>query len=75
MARRRNTTLDVLRLLAAYMVVSIHVMFYGLPGVAVDALARFAVPASTCSTPWFPARWSERWACSASICMPRRCCR
>ena len=44
MSDNRNRTLDVLKLFASYMVVFIHVMFYGKIGVAVDALARFAVP-------------------------------
>lgn len=44
MADRRNNTLDILKLLASYMVVFIHVMFWGRIGVIVDALARFAVP-------------------------------
>lgn len=44
MDRRRNNTLDVLRLFASYMVVFIHVVFYGRTGMAADALARFAVP-------------------------------
>ena len=44
MEHRRNTTLDLLKLLAAYMVVFIHVRFYGKTGVVMDGLARFAVP-------------------------------
>lgn len=44
MRKQRNDTLSVLKLFAAYMVVFIHVPFYGRIGVAVDALARFAVP-------------------------------
>jgi len=44
MAQQRNSTLDVLKLLASYMVVFIHITFYGKIGVAFDALARFAVP-------------------------------
>lgn len=44
MAQNRNTTLDILRLIASYCVVFIHVRFYGNIGNAVDALARFAVP-------------------------------
>lgn len=44
MAHQRNNTLDILKLLASYMVVFIHVPFYGKLGIAVNALARFAVP-------------------------------
>lgn len=44
MAHRRNNTLDILKLLASYMVVFIHVLFYGKIGVIFDAWARFAVP-------------------------------
>ena len=44
MNSHRNTTLDMLKLLASYMVVFIHVSFYGKIGIAFDALARFAVP-------------------------------
>lgn len=44
MAHQRNGTLDLLKLLASYMVVFIHVLFYGKVGDVVDALARFAVP-------------------------------
>lgn len=40
----RNSTLDVLKLFAACMVVCIHVTFPGNLGMAVEALARFAVP-------------------------------
>ncbi len=40
----RNTTLDIIKLFASYMVVFIHVLFYGRIGLAVDAVARFAVP-------------------------------
>lgn len=41
---RKNNTLELLKLFASYMVVFIHVLFYGKMGVAIDALARFAVP-------------------------------
>ena len=41
---QKNNTLELLKLISAYMVVFIHVPFYGKLGVAVDALARFAVP-------------------------------
>lgn len=44
MAYHRNHTLEMLKLFAAYMVVFLHVPFYGNFGVAVNALARFAVP-------------------------------
>ncbi len=44
MAHQRNNTLDMVKLLASYMVVFIHVLFYGKIGLAFDALARFAVP-------------------------------
>ena len=40
----RNNTLDVMKLVASYMVIFIHVLFPGKMGLAVDALARFAVP-------------------------------
>lgn len=40
----RNATLDLLKLIAAYMVVFIHVPFYGFFGTVISALARFAVP-------------------------------
>lgn len=44
MLNERNSTIDVLKLFASYMVVFIHILLYGEIGVAVDALARFAVP-------------------------------
>lgn len=44
MNTQRNTTLDIMKLLASYMVVFIHVRFYGHIGIIVEALARFAVP-------------------------------
>ncbi len=44
MKTQKNNTLEILKLLASYMVVFIHVSFYGKLGVAIDALARFAVP-------------------------------
>lgn len=44
MTAKKNTTLELLKLFAAYMVVFIHVTFYGKTGVIMDALARFAVP-------------------------------
>lgn len=44
MSHCRNNTLDVIKLFAAYMVVFIHVLFYGNTGIIFDALARFAVP-------------------------------
>ena len=40
----KNSTLELLKLFASYMVVFIHILFYGKLGVTVDALARFAVP-------------------------------
>lgn len=40
----KNYTLELLKLFASYMVVFIHVMFYGKTGVAMNTLARFAVP-------------------------------
>ncbi len=40
----RNATLDILKLIASYFVVFIHVRFYGTAGDIVAALARFAVP-------------------------------
>ncbi len=44
MNTQRNSTLELLKLLASYMVVFIHVLFYGQAGIVVDTLARFAVP-------------------------------
>lgn len=44
MNRYRNTTLDVIKLCTSYMVVFIHILFYGKTGAVVAALARFAVP-------------------------------
>ena len=41
---QKNNTLELLKLFASYMVVFIHVFFHGNAGIAVDALARFAVP-------------------------------
>lgn len=46
MKTQKNYTLELLKLFASYMVVFIHVMFYGKLGVVMDALARFAVPLS-----------------------------
>lgn len=42
--KNRNVPLDVLKLVASYMVVFIHFKFDGEVGFIVDALARFAVP-------------------------------
>jgi len=44
MISNKNQTLELLKLLASYMVVFIHVPFYGKIGTAMNALARFAVP-------------------------------
>jgi len=44
MSRRKNTTLELLKLFASYMVVFVHVSFPGTVGVSINALARFAVP-------------------------------
>ncbi len=44
MSIKKNTTLELFKLIAAYAVVFIHVMFSGDFGIATDALARFAVP-------------------------------
>lgn len=44
MSIKKNTTLELFKLIAAYAVVFIHVMFGGNFGIATDALARFAVP-------------------------------
>ena len=43
-SKKRNYTLEMIKLIAAYMVVFIHVPFAGNMGAAVSALARFAVP-------------------------------
>lgn len=42
--QNRNTTLDLLKLIAAFCVVFVHYKFYGKVGTVVDALSRFAVP-------------------------------
>ena len=42
--KNRNKSLDVLKLIASYFVVFIHIKFSGLAGDIVEALARFAVP-------------------------------
>lgn len=44
MNKQKNNTLELLKLFASYMVVFIHVIFSGYIGVAVETLARFAVP-------------------------------
>ena len=44
MSIRKNSTLELFKLFASYMVVFIHVTFHGKIGVAAVALARFAVP-------------------------------
>lgn len=44
MNEQKNNTLELLKLFASYMVVFIHVLFYGRIGIVFDALARFAVP-------------------------------
>lgn len=44
MNTKKNYTLELLKLFASYMVVFIHVTFYGEMGIIMDALARFAVP-------------------------------
>lgn len=44
MNNNRNITLEILKLFAAYMVIFIHVLFYGAVGAVVDSLAKFAVP-------------------------------
>ena len=44
MRNRKNYTLEIIKVIAAYMVVFIHVPFPGKLGVALNALARFAVP-------------------------------
>ena len=44
MGKQRNITLDILKLIAAYFVVFIHIPFYGEFGNIISALARFAVP-------------------------------
>ena len=42
--KSRNQTLDILKLIASFMVVCIHYMFYGTAGEIVKAISRFAVP-------------------------------
>lgn len=44
MPTQKNDTLELLKLLASYMVVFIHVRFYGKLGTVAETLARFAVP-------------------------------
>lgn len=44
MTVQKNDTLELIKLFASYMVVFIHVMFYGTVGEAMNALGRFAVP-------------------------------
>ena len=44
MNNKKSVTLELIKLLAAYMVVFVHVPFYGKAGSIIDALARFAVP-------------------------------
>lgn len=44
MSSGKNTTLELMKLFASYMVVFVHVLFYGRLGDIADALARFAVP-------------------------------
>lgn len=44
MNNQKNTTLEMIKLLASYMVVFIHVQFWGTMGGVMNALARFAVP-------------------------------
>ncbi len=44
MNTQKNNTLELLKLFASYMVVFVHISFYGKMGITVDALARFAVP-------------------------------
>lgn len=41
---QKNHTLEILKLLSSYMIVFIHVPFYGRMGIALNCLARFAVP-------------------------------
>ncbi len=49
----RNETIDVIKLVASYMVVFIHVLFYGNWGHAICAVARFAVPFFFLSSGYF----------------------
>lgn len=44
MGTQRNTTLELFKIFAAYMVVFIHIPFYGNVGIIMNVLARFAVP-------------------------------
>ena len=44
MGVKKNTTLELFKLIASYMVVFIHVVFRGNTGIVMDVLARFAVP-------------------------------
>lgn len=49
----RNVTLDVMKLVASYFVIFIHNKFYGEFGLAVDSIARFAVPLFFISSGYF----------------------
>lgn len=49
----RNVTLDMMKLLAAYFVIFIHNKFFGDFGLAVDSIARFAVPLFFVSSGYF----------------------
>lgn len=49
----RNATLDLLKLLASYMVVFIHVPFYGKLGIIISAVSRCAVPIFFLSSGFF----------------------
>ena len=44
MENQKNRTLELIKLVAAYMVVFIHVLFAGETGTAVESVGRFAVP-------------------------------
>ena len=44
MERQRNNTLEIMKLIASYMVILIHFYFKDGFGGVMDALARFAVP-------------------------------
>ena len=53
MGNRRNGTLDMLKLIAAYMVVLIHVSFQGRAKTIIHAVANFAVPVFFLSAGYF----------------------
>ncbi|MBR6518669.1 MAG: acyltransferase family protein [Oscillospiraceae bacterium] len=56
---QRNQTMDLLKLLSAYMIVFIHINFYGQTGLQIVAVARYAVPFFFVVSGYFSAYISE----------------